>query len=80
MSFDIDIQNPNLDPLVYTRNFGIFNMFLNVRLDNQRNWIIEEIKDLKRKGTYLPLQESKGTLMYDQRIYLILILFFLLQW
>ena len=78
MSFDIDIPNPNLDPLVYTRNFGIFSMFLNVRLDNQRNWITEKIKDLKRKA-YLPLRESKGTSMHDQRIYLILILFFLLQ-
>ena len=64
MSFDL--QNPNLDPLGYS-------MFLNVRMDNQRKWIIEKM------GTYLPGRESKGTLMHDQRIYLILVLFFLLQ-
>ena len=70
MSFDL--KNPNLDPLGYS-------MFLNVRMDNQRKWIIEKIKDLKEMGTYLPGRESKGTLMHDQRIYLILIMFFLLQ-
>ena len=70
MSFDV--QKPNLDTLGYS-------MFLNVRMDNQRNWIIKKINDLKEMGTYIPLRESKGTLMHDQRIYLILIMFFLLQ-
>ena len=67
MSFDI--QNPNLDSLGYS-------MFLNVRIGNQRNWIIEKVENLKEMGT---LRESKGTLMHDQRIYLIFIMFFLLQ-
>ena len=70
MSFDVPI--PNLDTLG-------FSMFLNVRMDNQRNWIIKKINELKEMGTYIPLRESKGTLMHDQRIYLILIMFFLLQ-
>ena len=70
MSFDV--QKPNLDTLGYS-------MFLNVRMDNQRNWVVKKINDLKEMGTYIPLRENKGTLMHDQRIFLILIMFFLLQ-
>ena len=66
MSFDI--QNPNLD------SFG-YSMFLNLRMGNQRNWIIEKVENLKAMGT---LRESKGTLI-NQRIYLIFIMFFLSQ-
>ena len=70
MSFDV--PKPNLDTLGWS-------MFLNLRMDNQRNWVIKKINELKEMGTYIPLRESKGTLMHDQRIYLILIMFFLLQ-
>ena len=71
MSFEI--PNPNLDLLGYSR------MFLNVRTDNQRNWISKKFNDLSKLGNSLPPRENRGTFIHNQRICLIFIMFFFLQ-
>ena len=70
MSFDI--QNPMI---MY---HGTFFMFLNARMDAQRNWISKTIEDLSTQGSSLPTR-SNGSFVNDQIIYPILIVFFLLK-
>ena len=69
----IEISNPNLDPLGYSK------MFLNVRTDNQWNWISNKFNDLRKLGNCLPPRENRGTLMHDQRICLIFMTLFFLK-
>ena len=66
MSFDV--SNPDIDPPEYARANRIFFMFLNVRTDNQRNWISNKFNALREHSymtsdvfceflTYLPTPE-----------------------
>ena len=74
MSFDI--QNPMI---MY---HGTFFMFLNARMDAQRNWISKTIEDLSRQGSPLSTRQSigsNGSFVNDQIFYPILIVFFLLK-
>ena len=74
MSFDI--HNPMI---MY---HGTFFMFLNVRMDAQRNWISKTIEDLSRQGSPLSTRQSirsNGSFVNDQIIYPILIVFSLLK-
>ena len=74
MSFDI--HNP------MTMYHGTFFMFLNARMDAQRNWISKTIEDLSTQGSSLPARQSirsNGGFLNDQMIYPILIAFFLLK-
>ena len=64
----IEIPNPN------------FRMFLNVRTDNQRNWISKTFNGLSRLRNYFPPRENRGTFVHDQKIYLIFIMFFVLNY
>ena len=63
----IEMPNPNS------------RMFLNVRTDNQRNWISKTFNGLSKLGNHLPPRENRGTFVHEQNIYLILILFFFLK-
>ena len=73
MSFDI--QNP-------MKYHGTFFMFLNARMDAQRNWISKTIEDLSTQGSPFPTRQritSNGSFVNDQIIYPILIVFFFLK-
>ena len=74
MSFDV--SNPDIDPPEYARAKRIFFMFLNVRRDNQRNWISNKFNALSTLGNRI---ESKGSFIHEQRIHLIIIMFFFLK-
>ena len=75
MSFDV--SNPDIDPPEYARANRIFFMFLNVRTDNQRNWISNKFNALSTLGNRRV--ESKGSFIHEQRIYLIIMMFFFLK-
>ena len=74
MSFDV--SNPDIDPPEYARAKRIFFMFLNVRRDNQRNWILNKFNALGTLGNRV---ESKGKSVHEQRIHLIIIMLFFLK-
>ena len=63
----IEVPNPNS------------RMFLNVRKDNQQNWISKTFNGLSKLENYLPTRENRGTFVHEQKIYLAFIMFFVLK-